>query len=217
MNVSALDVCKYSIVVFTGEHSNSIIKKLLSSTIDMKASILSELSLLNNSIRDYINFNYRLIDSEYIDYLINEINQIINTASDNSQIESIVNFSNISLDIAETSKDEDLAREIQYVQNKISSMIKNDISKSTVLRPKVTSKVTDLILSVKEIFSEINDICNDRISKLNDCDALIETCNFCLYYSSKYSIGDTIPIFENPYKQIISHFMEEYNLWKGVA
>ena len=74
-NMQINEICTYiATLLFTS--SVVQIKAIKVSTIDTEASLLSELSLINNDIQDAIEFNCSLIVTEYIDYLKKEISKI---------------------------------------------------------------------------------------------------------------------------------------------
>lgn len=209
------DICNYATtLLFTS--SLEQIKAVKVSTVDTEASLLSELSSLNNNIQDTIEFNCSLIVSEYIDYLKEEIYKINSVTMDFNTASDLVGFTKRTRDVCED-RDEILFKNMYYAQEKISNIIGYDIAKSTELKPISQSKTTDFILSIKERLSELHELCSNILIAIDQCEYLIEACNFALYYKENIigNYGGVPPLLEESYATIMNGLCTEYNKWKG--
>ena len=156
-NTDINEICNYTAtLLFTS--SVEQIKAIKVSTMDTEASLLSELSLINNDIQNSIEFNCSLIVSEYIDYLKKEILKINSITMDFNTASDLVDFVGRAQEIC-TDREELLFLNMNHIQEKISAIIGYDITKSTELKPISKSKTTDFILSVKEIMLKLS-YCN---------------------------------------------------------
>ena len=214
-NTQINEICSYAAtLLFTS--SIQQINAVKVSTIDTEASLLSELSLINNDIQDSIEFNCSLIVTEYIDYLKNEIMKLSSITMDFETAQDIVNYTKRVRDIC-GDREEVLFKKMLHSQAKISSIISYDIAKSFQIKPVSESKTTDFILSVKERLQELNDICSNISIAITECDNLIEACDFSIYY--KEVIMDNYegmpPLLEESYNSIITGLSAEYHKWKG--
>lgn len=209
-------ICDYSIAILFTENIVSIIK-IKKSTIDVEASLLSELSFINSQIQDVINFNTKTICSEYIDYLIQGITDTNNKTMQADRVSPLADLSsNISSRI-ECTLDGNLINQFKTVQSKISSIIKYDINKSINISPISSSKVVDFILSARSKAEELGLLCSDIRTKIKESDYLMEACNFCIYYLNKnyISTDSYAPILEQSRETIINELTKEYIKWKG--
>lgn len=214
-NMQINEICTYTAtLLFTS--SAEQIKAIKVSTIDTEASLLSELSLINNDIQDAIEFNCSLIVTEYIDYLKKEISKINSITMDFNTAKDLVEFTSKTREVC-GEREEMIFKNMLHAQSKISSIISYDIAKSTQIRPISESKTTDFILSVKERLASLYELCNNILNAITECDYLIEACNFSTYYKESV-IGNyegVPPLLEEPYETIIAGLSAEYGKWKG--
>ena len=208
-------ICDYSIgILFTQSLNN--ISKIRKSTVDIQASLLSELSFVNSEIQDTINFNVKTICNEYIDSLIKEITDINNKTMQYDKVSAIADLSSSLLSRISFSSDEKLNGQLQYVQSKISSILKYDIQKSVNISPISSSKVTDFVLSARGKAEKLGLLCNDIKQKIIESEYLMESCDFCIYYLKKnyVSTESYAAILEEPRETIINELTIEYMKWK---
>lgn len=208
------NICNY-IVTLLFTSSAEQINKIKVSAIDTEASLLSELSSLNNDIQDAIEFNCSLITSEYIDYLKSEISKINSITMDFNTASDLVDFTKRTRDVCGASENM-LFKNMFYTQDRISKIIGYDIAKSTELKPISQSKTTDFILSVKERLNELHILCGNISDAITQCEHLAEACNFALFY--KENVIDKYdgipPILEENYNSIMINVSAEYHKWK---
>lgn len=214
-NIQINEICSYAAtLLFTS--SVEQINAVKVSTVDTEASLLSELSLINNDIQDAIEFNCSLIVTEYIDYLKKEILKLNSITMDYKTAPDIVNFTKRVRDVSGDSE-EVLFKRMLHCQAKISSIIGYDITKSTEIKPISESKTADFILSVKERLASLYEICSNLSTAITECDYLIEACDFSAYYKENIvnNYEGIPPLFEESYETIITGLSAEYSKWKG--
>lgn len=124
-NMQINEICTYAAtLLFTS--SAEQIKAIKVSTIDTEASLLSELSLINNDIQNAIEFNCSLIVTEYIDYLKKEISKINSITMDFNTAKDLVEFTSKTREVC-GEREEMLFKNMLHAQSKISSIISYDI------------------------------------------------------------------------------------------
>lgn len=214
--IQITEICSYSSTILFTSTADEI-SKIRLSVVDTQASLLSELSMINNDIQREIEFNCNLISTEYIDYLkaeilkINSITMSEDTAPDlTSYASRIMNASNTGSLMSE---------KMLFMQSKISQIINHDIAKSVALRPVSESKTSDFIMSVKDRIKSISDICTDIWNKIQECEYLVEACDFSKYYLEEIIPGcvGIPPLLEEEYNTIITGLSAEYSKWKEVV
>lgn len=207
-------IAKYSMcILFT--HEKREIERLRKSLIDLECALLNELSVLNTKIEQCIKFNSKAICTEYIDYLIDEIEKNINKTMTSDSAISLVKFSEeISKRIGFCSN-EKISNGLVDIKSKVQSLIKHDIKKSISLNSISKSKTYDFIKLTRKQLISISDASNELILQIKEIDLLTESCTFCHYYISKSLTDDKsyMEILEENYDVIISRLSEEYMKW----
>lgn len=209
------EICTYvATLLFTS--SVEQIKAIRVSTVDTQASLLSEISLINNDIQNSIEFNCSLIVTEYIDYLKKEISKINSITMDFNTASDLVEFTSNTREVC-GDREEMLFKNMLHVQSKISSIISYDITKSTELKPISQSKTNDFILSVKERLANLHELCSNLSSAIIECEYLIEACDFAIYYRESIvnNLQNVPQLLEESYETIITGLSAEYSKWKG--
>lgn len=212
----AIEVVSNSIPLLSLEDRFSI-KELKKSLIDSESSFLSELSSYNNFLAEMIEFNKELILNEYIEYLIKEIEKSHNKTMDVNSANKISRTAYNLKDMSNNFEDNEFKERIKLLEDKLSTLIKYDILKSTKIKPVADSKVSDFIDSLAIRLNEISEDYSFIYRGILECENLIECCDFCSYlYTSKIATSDGyIALLEEPYNLIVRELINEYYNWKG--
>lgn len=192
------------------------IKKIKESSVDINASLLAELSKINEEIKDSINFNAQSICEGYIDNLIESVNKIKTQTLSNQSTSPLINFSNKIKDRVKFTDDKNLSEQLDSVKNKINSLIKHDVNKSVNINSVILSKSSDFIKSTKEQLLNLSQRSSTIIEKINEVTSLIEACDFCIYYINK-NLTNThsyVEVLEENRNTIITRLTNEYNDWQ---
>lgn len=213
-NIEINEICSYvASLLFTSTVNQ--IESIKTSAIDTQASLLSEVSSINNDIQDTIEFNCSLIVTEYIDYLNKEIEKINSITMDYDTASDLVEFIGRVKGVSEN-REGTLFKNMSFTQSKMAQIVNYDINKSVALKPISQSKTTDFILSVKERLTELNLLCSELKYSIKECDYLIEACCFSKYYIEVIvdNFDGVPPLLEESYERIITGLSAEYSKWK---
>lgn len=214
-NKQILDTCDYILSILFTQTLDSI-DNVKTASMDVETSLLSELSLISNEVQETIDFNRKLISSQYIDYLKVEIRKIHNITTSAGQIKPLIDMSFRLTDRANNMSDSEMSEQLKFTQTKLSKIFSHDINKSSILKPISKSKANDFIFSVKNKIISLTNKCNDIVDKINDCVLIADACNFSKYYLVSHGVQgeNKAPILEESRDRIMTSISAEYVLWK---
>lgn len=212
------DISRHAMAILFSQNNKGI-DNLKIAMLDIYASLICDMSLINKTLEDAIELNANLICDEYIDFLKGTIQKINGITFNYDKVRPVVDFLNYTRQLSLDMDDEVMSSELNYAQSKLSDVIGHDMAKSTSLLPIVTSKSNEFISSVKHKLSELIEQSTLLQSQISECENIIEACNFAKYYllnkcGSNREYGAP-PILEERYEKIISTLCAEYVKWKG--
>lgn len=215
--ISSLEICKLTVSLLFNYQKTELVK-LKQTFIDAEASLLSELSLVNEEIQRTTIFHKQLIESQYIDYLKKEIKTLKDSSLSDETTQLFNGFLQRSKEIADYTPDERIGMDLNYVSQKISNIVDGDILRSQVLEPILKSKSHDFLLLLSEEINGITSKSDKLKNKIESCDAFIEAISFCEYiYLTEIDKRDGVPtILENSYDGLMSDISIKYSKWKGL-
>lgn len=214
-NMGIADIARYSMSLLFSRNTKEI-HDLKASMIDIRASLICDLSEINKVISQAIKSNATLICNEYIDYLVYATEKINGSKFDYSKAKPLVDFVNYTANLSSDMDDKIIASELMFSQTKIQGIIGYDMAKSTTIVPIVQSKTNEFINSMKEELSSIAIKSSKVREHIDECAKIIEACDFSIWYllKSKTKNGDQPSILERNYDTIMSSLCAEYIVWK---
>lgn len=214
---SALEICKLAVSILFN-CSKLDLPNFKKTFIDAEASLLSELSQLNTEIRKVTIFHRQLIQSQYIDYLKDEIVALKQSSLDSSTISSFNNFITKNREISSRTPNNRLSMDLSYVGEKLTDMVDSDILKSQALEPILKSKSHDFLLLLNEEIDKMSSKSEKIRNRIKNCELFIEAISLCEYiYLTEIDKRDGIPvILENGYDELMSQISIKYSKWKGL-
>lgn len=216
MNI--VDVSRYTMTILFSQNNKGI-DNLKLAMLDICASLICDMSLINKTLEDAIEVNANLICDEYIDFLIDTIEKTNGVTFNYNKVKPVVDFLNYTRQLSVDMDDEGMSGELEYAQSKLSGVIGHDMAKATSMLPIVSSKSNEFISSIKSKLSELVDQSVLLQSQISECEIVIEACDFAKYYllnkCGQNREYQSPPILEEKYDRIISELCAEYVKWKG--